>query len=458
MLRRSVFSLLTTAILLAACGSGNGSLFGKPDPTTNSSGGGTSDAGPETPLGTSTPDILAGCANETKKATPLPLDLILMLDTSGSMAVQVAQGVSKYKAVSNALASFVNDPSSAGIGIGLQFFPLQENGTPATCTTQAVCGTNGPCTYKACFQEGDTVWCDSAAQCASGATCVAVGRCANETASFCYVGQACGTDANGFDRGACVGQSSGVCGAADSCVDADYAIPKVPIAQLPGGATAITGALAAKSPDGSTPTSAALAGAITAATNYAKANPEHSVIAVLATDGLPTECTTSLASIAATAKSAYGGTPSIKTFVVGVFAANETVSAQSNLDFIASNGGTKKAFVVTQGATTTQQFIDAMTQIRGAALPCEYDVPVPTSGTPDFGKINVVYTPSSGNKSIYANRANAAACTATGGWYYDVDPNTGTPKKIALCPASCDAIQASVGQVEVVIGCVTQVN
>ena len=443
-------------VISTACGSGGGSLFGQDKPTPPAA----SDAGTDASFVEETPDVLAGCASETKKATPLPLDLVLMLDTSSSMGIQVATGISKYYAVRTALASFVADPSSAGIGIGLSFFPTPKSGTPETCTTNAACAASGSggCSLRACNQPGQTVWCDGPADCTGGAACLVIGRCAKEPSAFCYPGAACGNDFNGFDQGTCVAQTTGVCVDSDSCTISDYAVPKVAIAPLPASANAITSALAAKSPDGATPTSAALEGAVTAASNYAKANPGHSVIAVLATDGLPTECDSSLTSIANIAKNAYTGSPSVKTFVVGVFAASEATTAKSNLDLIAQSGGTQQAFVVTQGATTTQQFVDAMTAIRGAALPCEYDVPVPASGQPDFGKINVVYTPANGKKSLFPNKTNAAGCGGQAGWYYDVDPNKGTPKKIILCPTTCDAIHASNGQVDVVIGCVTQVN
>jgi hypothetical protein len=53
---------------------------------------------------------------------------------------------------------------------------------------------------------------------------------------------------------------------------------------------------------------------------------------------------------------------------------------------------------------------------------------------------------------------SAAACDAVKGrWYYDVDPATGKPTKVILCPATCSKVQADpAGSVNVVQGCTTQ--
>jgi len=412
---------------------------------------GTVDAGPA--------GELEACATEQRKATPLPLDLYIMLDTSGSMSTQVAQSVSKYKAVSQALTSFVADKGSEGIGVGLQFFPLPTAGTPATCASSAQCpGATGPCSQKLCASTPVVTFCNGNADCASG-SCITVGRCANAKNVYCTVGQQCGNDSSGFNRGICQAQVAGYCTKADSCAEADYVAPAVSIAALPGAGAAISSALAAKEPFGDTPTSAALKGAIASAKAYATAHPGHSVVAVLATDGLPTECDTSMANIAAVAGAALAASPSVKTFVVGVFAADEAVTAKANLDQIAAAGGTTQALIVTAGASTTAQFLAAMNTIRGDALPCEYALPVPESGTPDFGKMNVQHTPTTGAKQVFPNKSGAGACDAAGGWYYDVDPATGgTPTKIILCPTTCGDVKTAGGQVDVVVGCQTQVR
>jgi len=448
---------LGAALLGAACGSEDSSEF--KDPSLTGGNGTTSGGTLNSADGSAVAPELTGCATEQKKATPLPLDLYVMLDTSGSMYTQVSAGVSKDKAVKDALDAFVTDPGSAGIGIGLNFFPLPAAGTPASCTSSAQCPGTGPCSMKACAQPGSLVFCNSTADCISG-PCINVGRCEYAKNVYCGVGSACGPDSNGFDRGNCVAQTSGFCSTGNSCADADYVTPAVPVATLPGAAGAISAALAAKEAYGNTPTSAALKGAVDAAKSYAEANPGHTVVAVLATDGLPTECDTDMGNISAIAAAALAGTPSIKTYVIGVFASNEAAVAQTNLDQIAAAGGTGSATIVTATASTTAQFLAAMNTIRGTALPCDYVLPTPAAGgEPDYDKMNVQHTDNAGAKTVFPNRSGAAACDAGGGWYYDVTPSpTASPKKVILCPSTCEAVKAKGGQIDVVVGCKTQVR
>lgn len=460
--RASVASLaLGGAILGAACGTENESTFD--DKTGASSGASSSGASSSGTLqgadATTTAPELVGCATDQKKATPLPLDLYVMLDESGSMATQVAAGLSKDKAVKDALDAFVVDPGSAGIGMGLQFFPLPTAGTPASCTSSAECpGATGPCSMKVCARNGPLTFCNGNSDCAPY-QCVSAGQCDLARNVYCSVGTACGADASGFDRGTCIAQTAGFCSNSDSCDVGDYVTPAVAVAPLPGAGAAISAALAAKTAYGNTPTSAALQGAVDAAKAYATANPGHAVVAVLATDGLPTECDTNMANVAAIAAAALAGTPSIKTFVIGVFAADEATVAQTNLDQIAAAGGTTSALIVTATASTTTQFVNAMNKIRGTALPCDYALPAPTSGTPDYDKMNVQHTDPAGKKTVLPNRSGAGSCDAAGGWYYDVSPSSGaTPTRVILCPTSCDVVKTAGGQVDVVIGCKTQVR
>jgi hypothetical protein len=110
------------------------------------------------------------------------------------------------------------------------------------------------------------------------------------------------------------------------------------------------------------------------------------------------------------------------------------------------------------GAAAWQPFFDAVAQavIASAKLSCELTIPAPTMGTLDPAKVNVAIQ-SNGNQVYLPGVADAAACGAAGGWYYD-DPVT--PTKVTLCPVSCDTAQASVGpgkpgHLDVLFGCAT---
>jgi hypothetical protein len=67
------------------------------------------------------------CSVEVRSIEPVHLDMIVMLDQSGSMAAAISGGT-KWSMVAYALDSFLNDPDSAGIGVALQYFSLPVPG------------------------------------------------------------------------------------------------------------------------------------------------------------------------------------------------------------------------------------------------------------------------------------------------------------------------------------------
>jgi len=239
-------------------------------------------------------------------------------------------------------------------------------------------------------------------------------------------------------------------GFGDSCTAADYATASVEIAPLPGVAAMINSSLAAHSPSTSTPTSAALQGAINHASTWAHAHPGDATAVILATDGDPTECDTSLSGIQAIAAAGYAATPKIPTFVIGVG------SSLANLNGIAASGGSQMAYLVDTNSNVNQQFLMAMNQIRHAALGCSYSVPTSSDGTPvDYNQVNIVYQPGNGGPAVTLPYVMSKSnCPATGnGWYYD---NPQMPTQILLCDSSCSSIEVDeTGQVDITLGCST---
>ena len=69
----------------------------------------------------------AACGAVKKQAQKLPVDLVLGIDTSFSMDFE-----SKWTNLSAALETFVSDPASSGLDLGIQFFPLRD-----TCVVSA---------------------------------------------------------------------------------------------------------------------------------------------------------------------------------------------------------------------------------------------------------------------------------------------------------------------------------
>lgn len=352
--------------------------------------------------GGSTGGVGGGCAGTSVKAEKIPLDMYVMLDESGSMTDPVSGGGDKWDAVTTAFKSFLQQPSAGGLGVGVQFFGLPPAGS-------AICPTS-------CMVDADCNGC-----------------------GLCFLG-----DCLSF--------------AGDSCSAALYANPDtvdiygkkgVEIATLPGAAPSLIASIDAHKPNSSTPTSAALQGAVDHAKAWQIAHPNHVVVAVLATDGDPTECDTNLSNINGIAAAAASGSPPIKTFVIGVG------SSLGALNGIAAAGGTGQAFIVDTNQNTNAQFLAALNAIQGTALTCSYAVPVPTMGTPDYGAVNVQYTPGNGGSPVVIpNVPDAAHCPANGdAWYYD---NPNAPTQIILCGPSCDKVKVDLnGKVDVVLGCKT---
>jgi hypothetical protein len=86
------------------------------------------------PLG-GTPEV---CLPAVSVIEPVQLDMIIMLDQSGSMAEAVSGGT-KWSLVAFALDTFLNDPDSAGIGVALQFFSLPLPGQTIPTDTMFSC-------------------------------------------------------------------------------------------------------------------------------------------------------------------------------------------------------------------------------------------------------------------------------------------------------------------------------
>jgi hypothetical protein len=343
-----------------------------------------------------------GCAGVASKVEPTPLDIFVMLDQSGSMLQDAGNLLSRWQTVKQALTTFVQEPSTDGIGIGIQYFGLPQPLVPG------------------CY----------AISCATDADCSGCGLC----------------------------HPAGVCQAPynpdiDSCDAFDYAWADVPIQALPAGANPIIASLAMHSPGTNTPTLPALQGAIDYAKAWQAAHPDHVTVVALATDGDPSECDIDLDNLNAVAAAGYAGSPSVPTFVIGVG------PSLALLDDIAAAGGTVAAFHVDFDVMAQEQFLEAMNTIRSAALPCAYPIPPPPAGqVEDFALVNVTYIPGDGGPEQTIPGVGAAAqCPVNGdGWYYD---DIAAPTQIILCAATCAEIaDDTMAEVDIVFGCQTIVR
>jgi hypothetical protein len=445
------------------------------------------------------------CGGDDFDAELLPLDLYLMLDSSGSM-LDEANGTTKWQAIQSALDRFLEDPASAGIGIGLQFFPLESPDAPETCQSNADCGTFGPCLQKFCRGAGpDFYWCDNESECITTdnvnlGPCVPLTYCwsqlttTNPVPVLCHDDADCGqvndcvtfnecsenTDYSCREVGATCETSSGdefgicqrfdpvsQCAHTTDCSAPSYATPAAEISMLPAAAPALGDVIVAKEPEGNTPTAPALEGALAHARAWATAHPEHKVAVLLATDGLPTECIadragdpSGITGVAAVAAAGVTSSPSISTFVIGVFSPEDLADgAEDNLHRIATAGGSDRAFIVETDRDVEQDFLKALDEIRGTRLPCEFQIPKGNGNSPAFDQVNVVHSAGGEQTTLYYWPSAAACDPDTGGWYYDVDPQAGSPTKIIACPASCALFQSSTdARVSIRLGCATVVK
>jgi hypothetical protein len=123
---------------------------------------------------------------------------------------------------------------------------------------------------------------------------------------------------------------------------------------------------------------------------------------------------------------------------------------------VSKTGGVRAK--ICDGAPAWGPFFDAVATavVKTSKIACDMAIPTPSSGTLDPGAVNVQVT-AAGTSTPVLKVANAAACGAGPGWYYDDDLN---PTKVILCPTSCDDANKVVGaakggSIEVLFGCKT---
>lgn len=174
------------------------------------------------------------------------------------------------------------------------------------------------------------------------------------------------------------------------------------------------------------------------------------VAMLLVSDGIPAGCDPAsptqgtdvdrnLAYAAATAAKDAG----LKLYVLNLGGDEDT------LNKIAENGGTEAIRI---SGTDSNEIVSKLNQIRGEALSCEFAIPVPASGTPDYDQLNLGWTPAEGGTPEVL--LQSADCSQGRGWQYD---NPDAPTSIRLCGAICDEVLASnTGKIDVVLGCETR--
>lgn len=421
-------STVVTTVLIVACGA-RSSLPVRDGERGEGGSGGESPIEPE-------------CAVYESSTALAPLDMFIMLDASGSMSEDTAQGNSKWDAVRAALEDFTSAPDSSGISVALGFFPINIPGIPTTCNLDADCGAPDTCdffnictnTFTGCFDDVD---CGGV-----GGTCVPFGQCTT-TPAPCTLDGTLPCEGN---TGPC--QPLGACRNRTDCDLDTYDQPVVDLVGLPGGSDKLIAAIDVRTPDGQTPTLVGLQGAIAQASTQLTIEPDHEVITVLATDGFPTACdddifngdpTQAIPNVAEVA--ATGAAQGVRTFVIGVFSPEQASIAQDNLDTIAQAGGSEAAYVVSTTDQVTSGFLEALNTVRLNAKACEFDL---VGDDVDYETIWLRLTPKDGSDPIWVPRVDGLDdCSLDPGFYFDVPIDQGVPNTVILCPATCNLLGTS---------------
>jgi hypothetical protein len=335
---------------------------------------------PGSPPGMGAPGIAPPAAEMTCAAqafTPekVPVDVQILLDSSLSMGLMAGTS-RKWDRAIQAINTFLGDPKSAGLGVGLTFYP---NRTPTNVNT-------------------------------------------------------CRLDY--------------------------YTTPAVTIAPLPMNQPTLASAISARALCCDTPTRPGMEGALSYLRSHAATNPDRRPILLLITDGLPNGCGpgNTVEGIAEFLTATRSGTPSIATYAIGVFAEMDRAEGQRALNSWAQAGGSGTPFVLSATEDLGAKLLDALNEIRGAALACQFAVPTSVPGI-DFSRVNVRVQTSAGmNEILYV--ASADRChPVSGGWYYDVDPATSTaaPSRVIICDTSCGKYRTdAAAKVDLLFGCKTR--
>lgn len=362
---------------------------------------------------------------------PAPVAIYVLLDNSLSMSVgasgvgnvdpgQVNNGEpTKWEEAVQAITDFVNDPGSAGVEVGIQYFHDGNNGGFGNMATPEEC--DGTFHGTPAVDVGPLP--DNAAAIVSSLSATnpvsdtpTVGALTGGTA-FCTAFQADHPDYQCIVVMVTDGQPNG-CGLSASCADGG-----------PGGNQDCVDPLSAET---LTPiASAGLAAGVTTFTvgmSGVTADGFALLDAIAVAGG--SDCTPGAAGDEACDVSETGA--------AGLLDALNTI---------------RDTIVVTE--TTTETITETVTEV--VALPCQWEIPEPPGGeTLDPNLVNVIVAADGVAGEPLGKVGTEAECAGGAGWYYD---DNAAPTSIMVCPQTCDLVTNNGNvQVEVELGCETIVK
>jgi hypothetical protein len=333
--------------------------------------------------------ITEGCATDTSNAMLSDVNMYIMFDQSLSMLDD-----NKWPDATDALVDFLQDQGTNGLNIALRFFP--SNLPVAGCVDE---------------NAGEPEFCQ-AALCEQPLVNIGLVDSANgDTQRTALV-----SAINDADPG------SGIAGAINADGSPNY--------QRGGG----------------TPISAALGGAIDWSVKYQASHPDQKTVVVFVTDGEPHGCDESTNAISAIA--ADGAQRGIPTYSIGLDG-----SAPALMRAIATAGGTGDPFMIGSGANSSADLLNALNQIRGSAVACDFVIPNSARVNPNLVNVTLTTGGTTGTLVKVNTEADCGDNPTSGEWYYD---NNQTPTRVILCQNACDSAGQDGSALKVVFGCTTQ--
>ena len=244
------------------------------------------------------------------------------------------------------------------------------------------------------------------------------------------------------------------------CVAGTYAAPDVAMQPLPGNAQAIVDSIDAHyftkenccdapEHDG-TPTRPAMEGVAAYMRAWLDAHPDRAGVILLATDGEPSPVCddNGIDEVGQVIAEAAVGAPAIPTYVIGI-------GHEDKLERLAEAGDTGLGALIVDGTgvDTENELLDALSEVRGEALPCDFSLPQGQDIDPL--KVNVQHSRASTASVTLVHVESEDDCQRVDqpAWYYD-DPEQ--PARLTLCPVTCDEVALDPSSsVQIVVGCAT---
>ncbi|MCL2724570.1 MAG: VWA domain-containing protein [Polyangiaceae bacterium] len=353
------------AVGVGACGStGSDGSFGNPSGNQNGDagsggqpgfGGTQGDAGSGGDGTGNQGDGAPECAATSAKAQLTPVNLVVMLDRSGSMGDNKYEGYNpqqRWIPVTNAIEAFFADNGSAGMSAALTFFPNALN----SCTASDYYTAEVPLTALP------------------------------NNAAFAPV---IGANAPAHADTPTLAAVNGAIHQAQAINEADPSGKAVIVLITDGEPYCCT---------------------------WPTVDPPVANWALSCTNGVHDNTladANSGANLNASAAAIASVRATIPTYVIGVS------SDATNLNTLASASGTSliQVDVAANPADTSSALIAALNTIRGDVVSCDFDIPKPPDGrTLDFNKVNVAYTPSG---QAAQTLSYSADCSTANSWHFD---------------------------------------